>query len=259
MIPFLRSYWKTLLFFTLAGVVGGYFTGLYQLDVYPADLQQQLVDELLAAGLGGLPIRTALGLITALQSAGYGLVLGALGILFSKRVGLWREAQGIQGGALFRALGVGVIGGLVMIYADTLFFGRYSEAIMDSYATKPNLVTFLASVIYGGVIEEIMLRLFFLSLIALVISYLCGKKGESTTAILVWANVLSALLFAAGHLPATKILLGLSPLIVARCFLLNGGIGLLFGRLYRKQGIGYAMVAHATCHVVSKTIWLLFL
>ena len=39
----------------------------------------------------------------------------------------------------------------------------------------------------------------------------------------------------------------------------NGGIGLMFGRLYRKHGIAYAMIAHAGCHIVSKLIWVLFL
>ena len=38
----------------------------------------------------------------------------------------------------------------------------------------------------------------------------------------------------------------------------NGGIGLLFGLLYRKYGLRYAMIAHGGCHVVSKLIWILF-
>jgi hypothetical protein len=71
--------------------------------------------------------------------------------------------------------------------------------------------------------------------------------------------MISALLFAAGHLPATYMLLGNSPMILFRCFLLNGGIGLLFGRLFRKYGLRYAMLAHAGTHIVSKLIWILFL
>ena len=42
-------------------------------------------------------------------------------------------------------------------------------------------------------------------------------------------------------------------------FLLNGGIGLLLGWLYRKYGLRYAMIAHAGCHLVSKLIWILFI
>ena len=40
---------------------------------------------------------------------------------------------------------------------------------------------------------------------------------------------------------------------------MNGGFGLVFGRLYRKQGIEYAMLAHAGVHIVSKLIWLIFI
>ena len=69
---------------------------------------------------------------------------------------------------------------------------------------------------------------------------------------------MSALLFAAGHLPATLMMLGSSPMIIFRCFLLNGGFGLAFGWLYRKYGLRYSMIAHGGCHVVSKLIWILF-
>ena len=45
MKQFLRSYWKTLLFFTATGLVGGFFTGLYLLDSYPPEIQQKLLEE----------------------------------------------------------------------------------------------------------------------------------------------------------------------------------------------------------------------
>ena len=74
------------------------------------------------------------------------------------------------------------------------------------------------------------------------------------------ANVAAALLFAASHLPATVLLFGelIAP-ILARCFLFNGGFGLLFGWMYRKYGIQYAMLSHALLHVISKTVWALAL
>ncbi|MBR2942275.1 MAG: CPBP family intramembrane metalloprotease [Clostridia bacterium] len=146
-----------------------------------------------------------------------------------------------------------------MILSDLLVFSRYSQVIADSYLVKPTAVFILASVMYGAVIEEVMLRLFMMSLIAYVLQKLFGKgKREIAAWILVLANVLSALLFAAGHLPATAAMMGLTPMILFRCFLLNGGIGLLLGRLYRKYGLRYAMIAHGGCHVVSKLIWILF-
>jgi membrane protease YdiL (CAAX protease family) len=104
-----------------------------------------------------------------------------------------------------------------------------------------------------------MLRLFMMSLIAFLLHLVFGRKGEKPgTGMLIAANVIAALLFAAGHLPGTALLLGITPMIVFRCFFLNGSFGLLFGWLYRKYGLRYAMLAHAGCHVVSKLIWILF-
>jgi hypothetical protein len=248
----LKSYWKKILFFVLAGAVGGFFLGLYSLESYPAEMQAELA----AQGI----TNAIMGVVTAAQSAGYGLVLGSLGIILSKKIGLWKDTISFAKKPLMESVVVSIIGGGALILLDICFFGKYSQAIMDSYSTKPTVSYILASVTYGAVIEEVMLRLFMMSLFAFVLHKLFGKGKEyPAETILIISNIVSALLFAAGHLPATQMLLGLSPMILLRCFLLNGGIGLLFGRLYRKHGLTYAMLAHGGCHVVSKLIWILFL
>ena len=260
MIRFIKAYWKTLLFFAVIGLLGGFFTGIYMLDSYPADIKQQLLDELNAVGLGQVPADILMGIITAIQSAGYGIVLGAIGIWLGKKTGLWKDEKSITKKPLLITLAVAVVGGLALILPDILFFGHYSEAIMESYAVKPTIPYLLATVTYGASIEEVMLRLFWMSLIAFVLHKLFGKKHDKpTVAILVVANVIAALGFAAGHLPANAQLLGLTPMILVRCFLLNGGLGLLFGWLYRKYGLRYSMLAHGGCHIVSKFILILFI
>lgn len=249
---FIKRYWKTLLFFAVIGLVGGFFTGLYVMDSYPADIRQELLDQ-------GVT-ETVLGFVTAVQSAGYGIVLGAFGIFLGKKVGLWKDETVITKKPLMIALGFAVAGGLAMILPDMLFFGRYSEILMDSYAVKPTVPYLLGSVTYGAVIEEVMLRLFAMSLIAFILHRLFGKKNEAPApSILIVSNIIAAVLFAAGHLSATFMLLGNTPVIILRCFLLNGGLGALFGYLYRKYGLRYAMIAHGGCHIVSKLIWICFL
>ena len=252
MKDFLCKYWKTLLFFALVGLVGGFFTGIYLLDSYPAWVQQ----EIYAQGLNDI----LLGVITAIQSAGYGLALGTAGIFLGKRIGLWKDEKALVKNPLILAGIISVLGGAVLILSDILFFGNYSQIIMDSYAVKPTVSYMLASVLYGGVIEEVMLRLFMMSLIAFILHKLFWRKRETTpVAALALANIISAILFAAGHLPATAMLMGITPMILLRCFLLNGGFGLLFGWFYRKYGLRYSMLAHGGCHIISKLIWILFL
>ena len=249
MADFVKKYWKTLLFFALAGLVGGFFVGLYQLDSYPEEIRQEIA----AQGLN--PV--LLGIITAVQAAGYGLILGAVGILLGKKTGLWKDERKLEKKPLILTALVAILSGMLLILSDLLFFGNYSDAIRESYAVKPTVTYILAAVVYGGVIEEVMLRLFFMSLLAFLLQKLF-HKGSGTTGPLIAANLIAALLFAAAHLPATATLMGLTPMILFRCFLLNGGLGLAFGWLYRKFGLRYAMLAHAGCHVVSKLIWILF-
>ena len=249
MNDFVKKYWKTILFFALAGLIGGFFIGMYLLDSYPEEIRQQITEQ----GINNF----LMGLITAVQSAGYGLVLGTVGILLGKKTGLWKDERKLEKKPLIRTAVVAILSGLLLILQDLLFFGNYSVTIRDSYTVKPTVSYILASVVYGGVIEEVMLRLFTMSLLAFLLQKLF-RKEIATVGILIAANVIAALLFAAGHLPTTAMLMGISPLIIFRCFLLNGGFGLLFGWLYRKYGLRYAMLAHSGCHVVSKLIWILF-
>ena len=151
-----------------------------------------------------------------------------------------------------------IFGGIIFIMADLLVFNNFSEVIKNSYAVKPTVEYIIASIMYGGVVEEVMLRLFLMSFLALIIQKIT-KKEEINEKILIISNVIAAILFAAGHLPATAIMIGITPMIVFRCFLLNGGFGLMFGHLYRKHGIHCAMLGHAGVHIVSKLIWILFI
>ncbi len=114
--------------------------------------------------------------------------------------------------------------------ADPLIFGRIIPQVAEYYETPVTFVTILYSVLYGGIVEEILLRLFFMSLLALIIKKIFLRKKENyPQTVFIISNIIAALLFAAGHLPATYQLFGeITPLILFRCFLLNGTGGLIF-------------------------------
>ena len=63
----------------MVGLIGGYFSGLYALESYPPEMKQELCDQ----GLNDVLV----GLLTAVQSAGYGLFLGAAGIWLGRKTG----------------------------------------------------------------------------------------------------------------------------------------------------------------------------
>ena len=112
----------------------------------------------------------------------------------------------------------------------------------------------------GGIIEEVMLRLFFMSLLVFVVSKIFYKNNsEIPGKVYSAANIISALLFAALHFPATIAMTSLTPVLIIRCFLLNGVLGLGFGYLYRKHGIGYAMITHGFAHLIADILMLVFI
>ena len=246
----LKETYKFILALLVFGLVGGYFTSLYYLETLSADMLEQEVQQV---GSVNMVI-----LITTMQSLLYAVVCGLLGKFLAKKVGLWREGWTLARKPLIATAMVGILTGCALILFDLLWFGNVSEVIRQSYAAKPTLSYMIASLTYGGVVEEIMLRLFLMSLIAFILMKL-SRRTEPTATQLVWANIISATLFAAGHLPATVAMLEINAMIIFRCFLLNGGIGLLFGRLYRKYGIQYAILAHMGAHIVSKAIWIIFI
>lgn len=243
---------KQILIFTLCLVpiaaVGGVFVGWYQLDISG--------EELLAEAIAVLGSKEVLLAITAAQSVGYAVVCGFVGGLVSDKLGLWKPIR-LEKKPLLITLALSLPFG-VLFSLDYWTFGAAYPAIQESAAAGLTVQGNIAAIVYGGVIEEVMLRLFFLSLIAWILWKVFARTQQSApTWVLVTANVVAALLFAAGHLPATVMTFGsLTPLLLVRCFLLNGGFALAFGYLYRKHGILYAMISHAALHVVSRGIWM---
>ena len=239
---------KHIIFLAICGLIGGYFTGIYTL--------QSLSPELLNEALGEVDSVEIVYLVTAIQGLLYAVVLGLIGKFLAKKIGLWKKIE-FSKKALIEILIITMLGGIVFILADQLIFNNFSDIIKNSYEAKPTIENIIASIIYGGVVEEVMLRLFFMSLVAVIICKVTKKETNDKTLII--SNIIAAVLFAAGHLPATAIMIGITPMIVFRCFLLNGGFGLMFGRLYRKHGIHCAIIAHMGVHIVSKLIWTLFI
>jgi membrane protease YdiL (CAAX protease family) len=76
------------------------------------------------------------------------------------------------------------------------------------------------------------------------------SEGRPTPAIFWIANILAAVLFGLGHLPAMLSLIPLTPLVIARTVVLNGLLGIIFGWLYWKRGLESAMISHFSADIV---------
>ena len=248
-MTFLRNNLKLIIFLLVFGLVGGYFATAYSLE----SLDPAMVDEAVAEA-GSIEL---IFVVAIIQAVIYSVGLGIVGKLLTERIGLWRPFT-LEKKPLIEVGLISLVGGILFIVPDYFIFANYSEVIRDSYLSKPTFNYIVACVTYAPVVEEVMLRLFFMSLIAFALWKL-SRREKVTEIQLVIGNVISALLFAAGHLPATVMMIGITPMIIFRCFFMNGVFGLVFGYLFRKRGIHYAMLAHAGIHIVSIIIWFIFI
>ena len=247
-----KENWQFLLLVLLGGLLGGYCIGLYSYDSLDPKLLEELQSQNVSKEMIALSSMIQYGIV-------FGLILAIVGIILSKKIKLWKEFK-INKKAIIATSIITIICALLLYPGDKLIFGSLNTWVNEQYVVKPTIYKIVGGLLVGGIIEEVMMRLFFMSLVIFVVSKLFYKnKKEVPVSVFVIANIISTLLFAAGHLPSTSTMTTLTPLIIFRCFLFNGGIGLCFGYLYRKYGIGYAMISHGLCHLISDLLMIILI
>ena len=211
-----------------------------------------------------LPLLVTLQLIP--QAILFGIVI-ALGMFFANRTNLGLpilEAR-LRGEAVagkIRAILpmsviLGVAASLLIIALDRYVFMPVIQAQLDA-ASAAKLVTatpaawkgFLAS-FYGGIDEELLLRLGLMSFFVWLGRFVSKTAEGHPTPVVYWtANILAAILFGLGHLPATSLLLPLTPLVILRAVVLNGLGGVIFGYLYFTRGLESAILSHFSADLI---------
>lgn len=248
----IKENWKFLLIVLVGGLIGGYCLGLYSFDSLSENLLKQLQEQNVTKEIVALSSAIQYGIP-------FGVILAYIGIIMAKKIQLWNEFKIDKKAILITGI-ITIISALVLFPGDKLIFGSLNTWVNEQYIVKPTIYKMIGGLLVGGIIEEVMMRLFFMSLIVFIVSKLFYKnKNEIKTSIYVIANILAALLFAAGHLPSTANMTTLTPVIIIRCFLFNGGLGLAFGYLYRKYNIRYAIISHGLSHLIADIFMLVFI
>lgn len=187
----------------------------------------------------------------------YGLA-GTAGLWFARRLALpgsyRRHAGWRQWLVIPMAVGLGV--GIAIVLADRL---AASAGDWSGFDHPPFPLSLIASAT-AGIGEEIMFRMFVMGLSAFLLNLIL-KRWSATQAALWIGNVIAALAFGAGHLPAAMMLLGvvgpaqIPPLVLAELFVLNGMVGLVAGERYIRDGLVAAAGVHFWADVVWHVIW----
>ena len=249
--------WRVFLILWIASILGTIAVLPYVLELQSGALEQ-------------LDLPMPLSVLIALQIIQSGVLFGILtflGLLLAKRVGLGTPIlDSVTGGEsafdklraiLPISIGLGVLASLLIVGLDAYVF---QPALIQELGGKANVLNqtaqpaawkgFLAS-FYGGTAEEILLRLFAMSLLAWLGSFINKAKDGKPTNLIFWiANILAGILFGIGHLPAAALILPLTTLVVMRIVLLNAVGGIVFGWLYQKHGLESAMIAHFSADLV---------
>jgi len=216
----------------------------------------------------GKPLKMSVPMLTLLSflqnAVLFAVVVGA-GLMAAHAVGLgapYIEAAfggGIPAHPLMSMLGIsfvlGALAGAILLIADLFFLPYWPEQIVDTALKTTNSENFLAS-LYGGINEELLMRLFGFSVLVWLLSFI----WHPNSAIFWSVNVVMAIVFGIGHLPALKGLVGkVSHVILLRTLLLNAPVGLICGWLFWMYGIEAAIVAHFSADIVYHVLGTLVL
>jgi hypothetical protein len=188
---------------------------------------------------------------------GFGLLLaGKLG-LGAPLLESWLYHRKL-GTNMRRSLITGVLVGLaagVVILIPIMIAARYLPGLPFVTATRVALWKRFLAGFYGGIVEEVFSRLFLMSLVAWLGTKLFQKQKIGLSPGIFWiANVLVAILFGLGHLPAASLVMHITPAVVGLALALNGIPAICFGCLFWKRGLESAMIAHFSADFV---VWVI--
>jgi membrane protease YdiL (CAAX protease family) len=203
-------------------------------------------------------------LVQIVQATAFFAVAIFAGLFLGKKVGLgapflegWLNSEPIKewfGPVLKISIILGVFVGICLFFLDRVAFAFFIEPI-TAFQAKPPLWQRILVSFYGGINEEIGMRLFLMTVIVWISSKIRKTTMGLPSDFGFWtAIILISVVFGLGHLPMTARFQQITALVVFRAVLLNGIAGVVFGWLYWKKGLESAMIAHFLTDIVLHVI-----
>jgi len=151
------------------------------------------------------------------------------------------------------AILLGIIGGILVIVGDAVFAPHMPPMLRPSLPQPTPFQGLLASA-YGGIAEEVLMRLGATTLFAWLVAHVFGFEGRGRSLSLALGIIFGALVFGAGHLPLAFSIWPASSIVVARILVLNAIVGLVAGYMYIRRGLEHAILLHFTADIVIYVI-----
>jgi len=240
-----RFPWRVLWFLLIASLLGAAAALPFIFEVFSPLIQNSPPIPI------PLPLLVVIGVAQNLLL--FGVFIG-IGLLLARKMGLgapliesWlyheaspvRARDSFKSGALF-GIAVGIV--LVVIM---LAVAPHMPGLPFVTAARVPIWKRLLACLYGCIDEEVLTRLFLLSLFAWLGLRIFQKQKARLLPSTFWiANVVVAVLFGLGHLPAASRVMHITPEVVLVALVMNGVAAISFGYLYWKRGLEAAMIAH---------------
>jgi membrane protease YdiL (CAAX protease family) len=210
-----------------------------------------------------IPIPLAI-VIGAVQNLALLALFVGVGLRLSAKLGLgaeltqaWLDGEQIST-QFWKVVRSGLVAGIivgVVLVPLIIVLSHYLPNLPFVTAAKISIWKRFLAGFYGGIYEEILSRLFLLSLFAWLINRSWRKPRGDLGDTAFWsANVIVAILFGLGHLPSASMVMPITTLVVVAALVLNGFAALVFGWLYRVRGLEAAMIAHFTADFILYVI-----
>jgi hypothetical protein len=206
-----------------------------------------------------MPRREVMLVATVVQTLATVAIAAAAGTVLAPRVGLGAPFfEALVAGEplwpalrpqLLPALGLSVAGALLFLAVYYGFFvRRLDPGSVHAIDELRNRIGIWGRVLYGGVVEEVLMRWGLMTVLVWLGALLVGQPSAGV----MWAAILlSGVLFGLGHAPG-YIAAGCkpTPIFFAGILFLNLWAGTIFAWLYWHYGLEAAMIGHALFHVV---------
>ncbi|HET9578997.1 MAG TPA: CPBP family intramembrane glutamic endopeptidase [Usitatibacter sp.] len=148
------------------------------------------------------------------------------------------------------ACAIGLAGGAAVVALDHAFH-PWMPAAKAALPVAPGQWKGFLAAFYGGIGEELQVRLFLMTLLMWLAWKLLARGRRSPPPVAAWTAIgLAALAFGAGHLPAAAQVWPLDAIVVLRTLSLNAMVGVACGWLFYRYGLEHAMCAHFCADIV---------
>lgn len=242
---------KYAVYFVLFGIFSYTFSLPYMSSIMDSLLSTGKLDDL------GVKVNQLL-FGSAINFAIYTFILSLIGVSLAHKVGLkwdWiqslfdrRQRPTLDKKTIKFSIIASTVMCFILIVLQSLFLSFMPEYKEVMEQIKPDLAWWIGitTIFQGGVMEEVMLRLGFMTLLVWLLSKIFARKKDYIPSwVYLSSIIIAAIVFGVLHLGMAELIAGILTFPLVTFVILGNSLGgFLFGYIYWKKGLEYAIIAH---------------